>query len=359
LLALVAAVAGAWSGGVESPAAAARVDVAHVGAVYLTVNRTYDAGVPVGNGFFGTMSEQDFGTGTILTGDGLVLTCHHVVEGATSISATDPMTGRHYAAQVLGYDIADEVALIRLVGATGLVPAHFGESRSVRVGDQATAIGNVGGAMELKAATGSILALNEAVATQSGGMIVQVQSTEDVAGAMIAGMATHGGDSGGPVFDHAHRVIGLVFAGNADDFFRDGRTLAALVPIDRALADAAQIRAGKTGGSVHAGPTAYLGTEVLYQYPDGHSCDDGQPPGGLTVPGDCVLASVPGSPAATAGLGYRDVITSIAGRPVRDHQDTKLILAGLAPGRPVRVTWVGSDELAHAATVVLASGRPL
>jgi S1-C subfamily serine protease len=72
-----------------------------------------------------------------------------------------------------------------------------------------------------------------------------------------------------------------------------------------------------------------------------------------------VIGTAAGSPAAAAGLGYGDVVTSIAGHPVTDHEDSRLILAGFAPGEKVLVTWVAGDHQKHSATVTLASGPPL
>src|SRR4051794_36829444 len=60
------------------------------------------------------------GTGMVLTSDGEVVTNHHVVAGATSIEATVMSTGQTYTAQVVGTDTPDDVAVLHLVGASGL-----------------------------------------------------------------------------------------------------------------------------------------------------------------------------------------------------------------------------------------------
>ena len=65
-------------------------------------------------------SEVDFGagvaagTGIVIGSDGLVVTNHHVVEGATDISVTVVTTGATYDAEVLGYDATKDVAVLRL-----------------------------------------------------------------------------------------------------------------------------------------------------------------------------------------------------------------------------------------------------
>ena len=59
------------------------------------------------------------GTGVILTSDGLVLTNNHVIESSTAISVTVAGTGETYTATVVGTDVADDVALLQLEGASG------------------------------------------------------------------------------------------------------------------------------------------------------------------------------------------------------------------------------------------------
>ena len=68
------------------------------------------------------------GTGIVLTKTGEVITNNHVIRGATTISVVVPATKRAYAANVLGYDITDDVALLQLQGATNLATATRGDS---------------------------------------------------------------------------------------------------------------------------------------------------------------------------------------------------------------------------------------
>jgi S1-C subfamily serine protease len=64
----------------------------------------------------------------ILTSSGEVLTNNHVIEGATSIRVTIPSSNRSYSADVVGADPTHDVALIQLVGASGLTPVTVGAS---------------------------------------------------------------------------------------------------------------------------------------------------------------------------------------------------------------------------------------
>jgi S1-C subfamily serine protease len=73
-------------------------------------------------------SEAAAGTGMVINPDGLVLTNNHVIEDATSITAT--VAGKTYQAQVAGYDKADDIALLRLRGAARLPAVPVGNSSS-------------------------------------------------------------------------------------------------------------------------------------------------------------------------------------------------------------------------------------
>ena len=82
------------------------------------------------------------GTGVVLTSVGEVLTNNHVIDGATKITATDVAAGRSYAATVVGTDPTDDVAVLRLSGASGLATARLATDAKVAVGDAVTAVGN-------------------------------------------------------------------------------------------------------------------------------------------------------------------------------------------------------------------------
>ena len=85
------------------------------------------------------------GTGMVLTGDGEILTNNHVVAGSTSIKVRDIGNGRTYTAKVVGYSDSNDVAVLKLAGASGLATITTGDSSAVAVGQKVVALGNAGG----------------------------------------------------------------------------------------------------------------------------------------------------------------------------------------------------------------------
>ena len=88
------------------------------------------------------------GTGMVLTSDGEVVTNHHVVAGATSIKVKVMSTGKTYTAKVVGTDAKDDVAVLQLVGASGLSTVTP-DTDGIAVGDEVTAVGDANGTVEL------------------------------------------------------------------------------------------------------------------------------------------------------------------------------------------------------------------
>ena len=81
----------------------------------------------------------------VLTSSGEILTNNHVIRGATKITVVVPGTSHAYTASVVGYDVTDDVAVLRVVGASNLEDRDDRRSSKVAVGDRVTAVGNAGG----------------------------------------------------------------------------------------------------------------------------------------------------------------------------------------------------------------------
>jgi len=144
------------------------------------------------------MVAQGSGSGTILSPDGIVLTNNHVVEGAASIelALTD---SRRFAARVLGRDPDTDIAVLRADTSDRLPAARLGNSKKLKAGQIAIAIGNPLG-FESTVTAGIISAVGRSLRAQNGRLIGDVIQTD---------AALNPGNSGGPLVNSRAEVIGV------------------------------------------------------------------------------------------------------------------------------------------------------
>jgi len=131
------------------------------------------------------------------------------------------------------------------------------------------------------------------------------------------------------------------------------------IPIGTATSIAAQVVAGTSSGSVHVGPTAFLGVQVGQASTGGPGGYPGYGYGGYgsNSGGVPITGVVAGSPAAAAGLGAGDVITSVGGYAVTSQSALQqLMVADESPGRVVTVDYTDTAGQQQSVTLTLASG---
>ena len=265
------------------------------------------------------------GTGMVLTSSGRILTNNHVIAGATTIRVAVPNTTRRYAARVVGYDIADDVAVLQLLRATDLSTVTIGSSAALTVGTSVTAIGNSGGLGRLIAARGRVIRLKRSIT-----VVNDIGERHWLAGVIETSASLRPGDSGGPLLDGAGRVVGMdtaaAFGGSAY-----------AIPIATATRITGQIVAGRASSRVHVGATAFLG---------------------IRVEGTTVADVVHGSPAQAAGIKPGDLIVSVGGRRVTGEAGITAAVLAHKPGQVVKVVYTDETGAPRTAKVKLASGPP-
>jgi S1-C subfamily serine protease len=181
------------------------------------------------------------GTGIVLSSNGLILTNNHVVDGAEAIQATDVANGKTYTAQLVGRDPTHDVAVLQLVGASGLPVAPI-SSTPAAVGDTVTGVGNgLGKGGTPSYAIGTVTGLNKSItATDEGG-----GSAERVTGMIESTTGILPGDSGGPLVNTSGQVVGMDTAGEFSRGNDDGPAQDSFaIPIATALSYAHELANG-------------------------------------------------------------------------------------------------------------------
>jgi S1-C subfamily serine protease len=252
------------------------------------------------------------GSGVLFTPDGLILTNSHVVEGAGQLTVV--MTdGRSIRAVLIGQDADTDLAVIRVDG-TALPWATLGDSRAVRVGQIAIAIGNPYG-FHHSVTAGVVSALGRSLRARSGRLMDDIIQTD---------AALNPGNSGGPLVTTRGEVIGV---NTATILPAQGLCFAIASNTARFVA-ARLIRDGRIRRSYIglAGQTVPIPRAVARENQ-------------LAVTSGVFVVSVePNSPATVAGLRDGDVVLAFAGVPVTAVDDLHRQLTEDRIGVPTVVT---------------------
>ena len=254
---------------------------------------------------------ESTGTGFLIDDEGSILTNAHVVQDATAI-AVRYADGQTVRARLRGIDPSTDLALLVVEPRRGRVrPLELGTSRAVQVGDPTVAIGNPYG-LDLTLTTGVISAKARRIEAPNGFEIEDVLQTD---------AAINPGNSGGPLIDARGRVIGINSAIRTGGAGGGSVGIGFAVPIDTARRILPQLR--ETGRVERP----YLGVTTA-------TADRGA----------FVQDVLPAGPADRAGLRPGDVITSLAGDPVRSAEDIPTLVERRKPGDRVAIEVLRQGE---------------
>jgi S1-C subfamily serine protease len=321
------------------------IAVVVVAAVVAGLTRARTQSTAVGSGVvvietnLGFQGGQTAGTGMVLTSSGEILTNNHVIRGATDIKVVVPNTGQSYSAQVIGYDVSHDVAVLRVSGASNLKTISQGDSGSVNPGQSVQAVGNAGGTGRLSFASGTVTNVDRAITVgdDQGG-------SESLSGLIETNAAVRPGDSGGPLLNSSGQVIGMDTAASvSNDVAQTTTNDGYAIPINNAMSIARQIESGNGSGSVHIGGTAFLGVEsTANSYSSGAE----------------ISAVVPGSAAEAAGLTAGDLILSVGGHTISSPDELSQVVLTQKPGASISAVYLDQAGATQTTNLTLASGPP-
>ena len=254
------------------------------------------------------------GTGVVMTGSGYIVTNAHVVQNAQMITVL-LSDGRSFEASLVGCDTISDLAVLH-IDAPGLIPAEFGDSTVLRVGDSVVAIGDPLG-IELRGTmtNGIVSAINRDVTT--GGRTLTLIQTN---------AALNSGNSGGPLINCYGQVIGINTLKMGDIASSSGvEGLGFAIPSITVKEIADQLIAQ---GYVSGRPSLGLsgeGVSSFYQFY-------------YRLPAGMYIESIEeGSDAEEKGLEPGDILISVDNVRISSMEDLRILLSNYAVGDRVQI----------------------
>lgn len=278
------------------------------------------------NTFIGTTqtTEQDIGTGFIITTDGLIVTNKHVVADLTA--KYKAIIGKDEVVEVKNIyrDPLNDLAILS-VGKTGLNAVMLGDSDKLKVGQSVIAIGTALGEFRSTVTTGVISGLGRGIVAGS-----PISGTEKLDNVIQTDAAINPGNSGGPLFNSGGEVIGVSVAVS-----QNGQNIGFAIPINIVKESIDNFR--KTGEFERP----YLG--ISYKMISKEIALKNN-----LVTGAYVQTISENSPASKAKIQIGDIITEIDGQILKDDQvgDLIRILNARKIGNTVQIKiWRSGKEI--------------
>lgn len=244
------------------------------------------------------------GSGFIISSDGLILTNHHVIDGADEITVrlTDK---REFKGKVLGSDKKTDIAVVK-IDAKDLPVLKMGDSSKLKVGEWVAAIGSPFG-LDNTVTAGIVSAKSRQLPSDQYVPFIQTD------------VAVNPGNSGGPLFNMDGEVVGI----NSQIFSTSGgfMGLSFAIPIDLALQIKDQL---VTQGHVTRGRIGVVVQSMTQELAESF---------GLKTPKGAVVSQIDKKgPAAKSNLREGDIIVEANGKPIANSGDLPVLVSTLAPG---------------------------
>ena len=259
------------------------------------------------SGYIDGQTGYNWGTGVVLSADGLILTNTHVIDQCDRATVT-LSDDREFEAELIGADTISDIAVLK-IQASDLVPAQFGLSANLQVGDPVAAIGNpLGDTFRSTLTDGIISAISRDISYKGRSMALLQNNT-----------ALNEGNSGGALFNMQGQVIGITNMKMMSSYSSiEGIGFAIPSATVREVVNS-MVRFGEVRGRPSIGITVGgIPEEAMKQY---------DLPAGLYI-----TAVLPNSDAYAQGVREGDILTEVNGIPVTKTTEVTEIKDALSVG---------------------------
>ena len=273
------------------------------------------------NVFGQTVQTASSGSGFVITEDGYIVTNHHVVAGAHSVTIT-LYNGDTYDAAVIGSDSDYDLAVLK-IEAEGLSPVTLGNSADVNVGDTVLAIGNPLGELTFSQSQGSVSSSNRAI-NVNGTPFNMIQVDASI----------NPGNSGGPLMNLYGEVVGIVSAKYSSYANTAVEGLGFAIPISDVHTVITDIM--ENGQVTDKAYLAITGGTMTEQMAEQFQIDLDE--------GVFVYAVEEGGAGDRAGLRLGDVITKVGDTEIESMEDLSAAKKNYKAGDKAEITFYRGGE---------------
>lgn len=261
-------------------------------------------------------AQMSRGTGVVLTKDGYIITCNHVLAGCSTVKVGQGK--KTFNAKIVGTDPYNDIALLKAERGE-FVPIEMADSEQLCVGQYVLALANPFNRNQPTATSGMVTSVNSTIRGWRGTHMENIIATD---------AQLNPGFSGGPLIDVEGKLIGI----NTAYVWQRGIA----IPVNKVKVIADRLMTGRTAQRGYLGiiaNTVAIPEEIADQ-------------AGLDQETGVMIFSVePGSPARKAGLAMGDVLVKFNGKPVNDFHDLPRLLAEDVVGKPVKATIIRRETL--------------
>jgi len=261
-------------------------------------------------------AQMSHGSGVILSKDGYIVTCNHVLSGCNTVKIG--YAEKTFNAKIVGTDPYSDLALLKAEGGE-FTPIEIGDSEKLKVGQYVLALANPFNRNQPTATSGMVTGVNSTLRGWRGTQMENIIATD---------AQLNPGFSGGPLVDAEGRIIGI----NTAYVWQRGIA----IPINKVKAVADRLMTGRVPQKGYLGivaNTVAIPEEIAEQ-------------AGLEQETGVMIFSVEaGSPARKAGLAMGDVLVKFNGKPVTDFYDLPRLLTEDVIDKETKLTVIRRESL--------------